>query len=108
MSTGPPGRVIHIRDGQAFDVYVGRPGPWGNPWHVGRDGTRQEVIVRHREWLDLQLREHFTRGDHDWVRKLADLRGKTLACYCYPKACHGWTLLEFADRAYWMLRERDG
>ena len=70
VSTGTPGRVIHIRDGQDYDVYVGRPGPWGNPWHVGRDGTRQEVLVRHREWLDMQLDEHFKRSDLAWPRKL--------------------------------------
>ena len=56
-STGPPGQASFISAmARRYDVYVGRPGPWGNPWHVGRDGTRQEVIVRHREWLDLQLR----------------------------------------------------
>jgi Domain of unknown function (DUF4326) len=26
-------------------VYVGRPSKWGNPFAIGRDGTRDEVIA---------------------------------------------------------------
>ena len=27
-------------------VYVGRPSIWGNPFAIGRDGTRDEVIAK--------------------------------------------------------------
>lgn len=32
-------------------VYVGRPTKWGNPFVIGRDGDRDEVIERYRGWL---------------------------------------------------------
>ena len=30
-------------------AYVGRPTVWGNPFVIGRDGTRGEVIAKYRE-----------------------------------------------------------
>lgn len=35
--------------------YVGRPSPLGNPFAIGRDGTRNEVVAAYREWLDNEL-----------------------------------------------------
>lgn len=32
-------------------VNIGRPGPYGNPFVVGRDGTREEVVDKHRAWF---------------------------------------------------------
>jgi hypothetical protein len=31
-------------------VYVGRPSRSGNPFVIGRDGTRDEVIAKYRAW----------------------------------------------------------
>ena len=39
-------RVVHIR--HEFDIYIGRPGNWGNPFILGRDGTRDEVCETRR------------------------------------------------------------
>ena len=74
--------VVHCKR-EPYDVYIGRPGPWGNPFVIGRDGTREEVIAKHRAWVEespeLQAR----------IRR--ELRGKVLACHCAPKPCHfGW------------------
>ena len=35
----------------AIGEYIGRPSPLGNPFAIGRDGTRDEVIAKYREWL---------------------------------------------------------
>ena len=35
-------------------VYVGRPSKWGNPFAIGRDGTRDQVIAKYRVWIVLQ------------------------------------------------------
>lgn len=35
-------------------VYIGRPGKWGNPFVIGRDGSRAEVIAKYRTWLASQ------------------------------------------------------
>ena len=32
-------------------VYVGRPSKWGNPFAIGRDGSRDEVIAKYRAWI---------------------------------------------------------
>jgi len=42
-------RVVHCKR-EAYDVYVGRPGPWGNPFRIGVDGYRQEVIEKYEAW----------------------------------------------------------
>lgn len=68
-------------------VYVGRPTKWGNPFQIGRDGTRAEVVRKYRESLD--------EGDKQIIR--SRLVGKDLVCWCAPKACHADVLLEIAN-----------
>lgn len=73
-------------------VYIGRPSKWGNPFVVGRDGSRDEVIEKYRDWLftsRLDLREDARR----------ELHGKDLVCWCAPLPCHGDILLEIANMA---------
>jgi len=31
-------------------VYIGRPSMWGNPFVIGKDGTRAEVVEKHERW----------------------------------------------------------
>lgn len=84
--------VVHIgRPGQQF-VYIGRPGPWGNPFKIGPDGTREEVVAKYRVWLlsYIQNNPHFYHG-------LRELRGKRLGCFCKPKACHGDVIVELLE-----------
>lgn len=69
-------------------VYVGRPTKWGNPFVMGVDGTREEVIQRYRDWFEQQ--------DYLLVR-LDELRGKDLVCHCAPLSCHADVLLEKAN-----------
>lgn len=73
-------------------VYVGRPGPWGNPFLIGRDGTREVVVAKYRRWLERQpeLVEAAKK----------ELAGKDLVCFCAPAVCHGDVLLEVANDAY--------
>lgn len=80
--------VVHCKHA-GFDVYIGRPGPWGNPFVIGKDGTRNEVIVKYREWL------HRRPALVAIAKK--ELRGKVLGCWCSPKACHGDVLSEVAN-----------
>ena len=69
-------------------VYVGRPTKWGNPFVIGRDGTRAEVIDKYRGWLLDQ--PHL-------LAALPELAGKDLVCWCAPCACHADTLLKLAN-----------
>lgn len=61
-------------------VYIGRGSPWGNPFKIGRDGTRDEVCDRfEREVLP--------------TLDLSPLKGKNLICFCAPQRCHGDSIL---------------
>lgn len=69
-------------------VFIGRPSKWGNPFVIGRDGDRAQVIKLYREYIT-------TRAVAGW--DIQELRGKDLVCYCAPLACHGDVLLELAN-----------
>jgi hypothetical protein len=81
-----PALVVNRRT-DAFDVYVGRPSKWGNPFKVGRDGDRATVIRRYEDWL---------RTQPQLMAALPELRGKVLGCWCAPLACHGEVLARLA------------
>lgn len=74
-------------------VNIMRGTPWGNPFQIGRDGDRAEVVAKHRAWLLAQL-----RVDADLADRLLELRGQTLCCCCAPAACHGDNLEDLVWR----------
>lgn len=80
-------RVVHCKRSR-YDVYIGRPSKWGNPFEIGRDGTRAQVIARYERWL---------RSHPELLAELDELAGKTLGCWCAPRACHGDLLARLAD-----------
>jgi len=80
--------VIHKRNQQPGDVYIGRPSKWGNPFVIGPDGDRDEVISKYRYWIE---------DRPELLAALSELKGKRLVCYCAPKPCHGDVLAELAD-----------
>lgn len=54
---------------------------WGNPYLMPEDGDRFAVIRHYNEhWLDFKP---------SLLANLPLLKGKVLACWCAPKACHG-------------------
>jgi hypothetical protein len=68
-------------------VYIGRPSKWGNPFAIGRDGTREEVILKYENYVCQAM----------LVGQLHELEGKDLVCWCAPLACHGDVLLRLAN-----------
>lgn len=74
---------------EPYDVYIGRPSKWGNPFEIGKHGTREEVIEKYRRYLESRP---------SLLAALPDLRGKVLACWCAPLPCHGDVLLELANK----------
>ena len=78
--------VVHCRRSK-YDVYIGRPSKWGNPFVIGKDGDRDTVIDRYRAWILTQ--PHL-------LAALPELKGKVLGCYCRPKACHGDVLVQLS------------
>ena len=86
--------VTHVNF--AYDVYIGREckrrklpeSKWANPFHIGRDGTRAEVIQKYRNWIIKQP---------DLLACLHELKDKRLGCWCHPKECHGHFLAALTD-----------
>jgi len=87
--------VVHCKRAP-FDVYIGRAmssqgfnaSKWGNPFKIGRDGTRAEVIAKYEAHL---------RSRPDLMAALPELRGKVLGCWCAPDPCHGDVLARLAN-----------
>ena len=76
--------VVHCKK-EKFDVYIGRPGIWSNPFPITKDCTRKESIKKFEEYArtNKEIQEH-----------LMELDGKVLGCWCKPKACHGDVLVK--------------
>lgn len=95
--TSPPdARLVnqHTHKPPPGSVWIGRGTPWGNPFVLGRDGERGEILYRYRKWLEEKPPRYFD----DVRRRLA---GKVLVCVCAPKACHGEFLLAIIDGREW-------
>lgn len=61
--------------------YIGRPSVLGNPFVIGRDGSRDEVIDKF---------EVFARNNAKVLAEIKKLQEHdVLRCYCAPLACHG-------------------
>jgi hypothetical protein len=86
-----PLRVYNRRHGgvPADAVYVGRPTRYGNPFEIGRDGTREEVVDKFEKYLlgKPELLERATR----------ELFGRSLVCWCAPERCHADVLLHYVS-----------
>lgn len=82
--------VVHCKR-SPYDVYIGRPSPWGNPFRLRDEAERAAVIRRYRTWL--------ARRPELIERARRELRGKRLGCWCAPRPCHGDVLAEIANRA---------
>ena len=96
LAGAQPTRVVNLRDRAAVTaerqagilVRIDRRTPWGNPFRIGRDGDRAQVIARYRVWIRFQP---------DLLARIPSLRGKVLACWCAPLPCHGDVLAALAD-----------
>lgn len=56
----------------------------GNPYELGRDGTRSEVIELFRGYA---IPRFVT--DEDYRSMVMGLDGKVAGCFCHPLECHG-------------------
>lgn len=90
----------------ANTVKVDRSTPWGNPFIVGKHGTREYCVELHKKlvnqgWLCLSTRNGDEQMAHlrQVAGHLVELRGKNLACWCpLDKPCHADTLLRIANQ----------
>ena len=82
-------------------VRIDRRTKWGNPYRIGKHGTREEVIALYRTELWRRI-----RAGEVSLEELAALHGKTLACHCAPLPCHGEVLARAAAWAASVLAAR--
>lgn len=75
-----------------WDVYIGRPSDFGNPFVIDRDGDREQVIAKYREWFENRI-----QNDPEFRSAIEALKGKRLACFCKPLACHGDVIVEYLE-----------
>ncbi len=83
-------KVVHCKK-EPYDVYCGRPGPYGNPFTIPIDGSREEVIAKYRRMI--------THEDNAWLldKMKKELKDKIIACWCKPQACHCDVIAELID-----------
>lgn len=87
-------KVVHCKK-EKYDVYIGRPSIWGNPFSHKTDSiaefkvaSREEAVKKFEEWI-------LTKPE--LLSKLFQLKGKNLGCWCSPKICHGDVLSRLAE-----------
>ena len=71
-------------------VYIGRPGPLGNPFRMEVDAEeeRLRVVDDYRIWFTKEVDRN-----PEFRQQILALRGYDLACWCSPKPCHGDIIL---------------
>ena len=89
-----------------YDVYIGRPGKgqsgyFGNPVRIGykcpecgtihTDGG--STLACYEKYLVRRI-----KNDPTFKEAVKNLKGKTLACFCKPKPCHGDVLARYAEK----------
>lgn len=84
-----PARAVHCLH-EPHHVYIGRQSKWSNPFRIGRNGTRMQVILRYERYL----------SQCPWLLEdLHELQGLVLGCWCSPHPCHGEVLVRMANEA---------
>lgn len=88
-------RVVHCKK-EPYDVYIGRPSKWGNPF-THKAGTKAHYIVSSREEAIRKYREWILQQP-ELLASLPELKGKVLGCWCKPQSCHGDVLVELVNK----------
>jgi hypothetical protein len=94
-------KVVYCKR-EKYDVYIGRPSIFGNPYSHKEDTlarfktkTRKEAIQKYKEYILMP-------ENKDLLGEIYKLKGKTLGCWCGNFTikdkdklyCHGQILLE--------------
>ena len=76
--------------------YIGRGSPLGNPFVIGRDGTRSEVIEKYRAYLKDEIAKPNWKiiNELNYIGRLAATEDVTLVCFCKPLPCHGEVIMK--------------
>ena len=83
-------RIYNQKDIRTMEnkVYIGRPSIWGNPYIIGKHGSREDVIAKYEKYLE---------NCPLVTARLKELVGRDLVCHCKPKSCHGDVLAKLVE-----------
>jgi hypothetical protein len=89
-------KIVNVKYDK-YDIYIGRTiypfkgSKWQNPFKIGKDGTREEVLKKYEKRIK----------NSKLYDQLGELSGKVLGCWCVKKGgasdtdeiiCHGQIL----------------
>lgn len=63
-----------------------------NPFKVGKDGTREEVIEKYEKYIKEKI-----IVNNELKEELIKMKNKNLGCWCYPEKCHGDILINIIN-----------
>lgn len=72
--------------GRARDALISKPGIdgyFGNPFYIG-PLSRGYAIAQFELYFHRRIKD-----DAEYKRRIEELRGKRLGCFCKPQKCHG-------------------
>ncbi|HEK0202148.1 TPA: DUF4326 domain-containing protein [Pseudomonas aeruginosa] len=85
--------VVNKDRDEPYDIYIGRGTIWGNPYQMGQDGDRDEVIRK----FEYDFQRGFLKASENFEKNISMLKGKVIACHCKPAACHGDVIAHFIN-----------
>ncbi len=77
---------------EEYDVYIGRPSIFGNPYHLKDELEREKIVEAYKIYFYDRLQR-----DEEFKREVLKLKGRVLGCYCKPKKCHGDVIVEYLE-----------
>ena len=99
----------HTRFRSKHFVYIGRKCYWfeasplANPYKIGPDGNRKEVIAKYLADFNKWIRDS-NCDQYKELKRLAELLEKNrmlvLVCWCSPLACHGDIIKGFLEEVF--------
>lgn len=94
-------KVVNIKN-EKFDVYIGRPSKWGNPFKLSEKFGfgRKHVLELYENYIRTTIAGKQLR------KELHELEGKRLGCYCKPLACHGDILIKLLEEQHAKRRRK--
>jgi hypothetical protein len=80
-----------------YDVYIGRAGKeqdgyFGNPFRIEQGESRGSSLEKYRAYFHNRL-----EADPEFKKRIHELKGKTLGCFCKPYPCHGDIIADYLD-----------
>jgi hypothetical protein len=95
--------VVNRAD-QVFGFSIMRPTTLGNPFAIGKAGTREQVILKYKRWLWQNMQRHTAQLQTlcEFANLVRDGQHINLICCCKPKSCHGDVV---ASAIMWLLKK---